>query len=107
MTIKQIATMINGIGIPNRYDHFTESPAPPYLVFYFPAQNDIFADNSNYCGKAQLHVELFTAEKDFANEALVEKALSDNGLSWYKSTDFLNDELLYMTTYELEVILNG
>ena len=33
--------------------------------------------------------------------------LKEAGLTWYKQTDFLNDELLFQTTYELEVIING
>ena len=107
MTFSEIATMINGIGLPNRYDHFTTSPAPPYIVFYIPAESDFMADNANYCGRAQLHIELFTKGKDLTNEAAIESALRTAGITWYKQTDFLSDELLYQTVYECEVILNG
>ena len=65
------------------------------------------ADNSNYANKRQLFIELYTKTKDPTSEGLVEAKLRTNGLTWYKQTDFLNDEQLYQTTYELEVIING
>ena len=107
MTLLEVAQMVASIGLPYRYSHFSETPQPPYLVFYYPAENDPHADNSNYINKRQLFIELFTKTKDHASEASVESVLRQHGLSWYKQTDFLNDEQLYQTTYELEVIING
>ena len=107
MTLKEIADMVNGTGITNRFDHFTESPAPPYVVFYLPAQNDFMADNCNYVGRAQLHIDFFAKTRDITNEGKIETALRGAGLTWYKTTDFLSDEMLYQTTYETEVLING
>lgn len=107
MTLKEIATMISSIGYPYRYSHFSETPSPPYVVFYYPSETDPYADNSNYINKRQLFVELFTKKKDESAEAAVESALKGKGLSWYKQTDFLNDEKLFQTTYEMEVIIHG
>lgn len=107
MTLLEVAQMVASIGLPYRYSHFSETPQPPYLVFYYPAENDPHADNSNYINKRQLFIELFTKTKDQTSEASVESVLRQNGLSWYKQTDFLNDEKLFQTTYEMEVIING
>lgn len=107
MTLLEVAQMVASIGLPYRYSHFSETPQPPYLVFYYPAENDPHADNSNYINKRQLFIELFTNTKDHASEASVESVLRQHGLSWYKQTDFLNDEKLFQTTYECEVIING
>ena len=107
MTLKEIATMISTIGYPYRYSHFSEVPQPPYVVFYYPSENDVLADNSNYVNKRQFFVELFTQTKDVTAEAAVEAVLKANGFSWYKQTDFLNDEKLFQTTYEMEVIIDG
>ena len=52
-------------------------------------------------------VKSFTKKKDESAEAAVESALKGKGLSWYKQTDFLNDEKLFQTTYEMEVIIHG
>ena len=107
MTLKEIADMVADIGLSWRYSHFSQTTAPPYVVYYFPAENDVMADNSNYANKRQLFIELYTKTKDKTSEGLVEAQLRANGLTWYKQTDFLNDEQLYQTTYELEVIING
>ena len=103
----EVAEIIEGIGLPFRYSHFSQTPEPPYLVYYYPSENDVFADDSNYVNKRQMFVELFTQIKDEDTEADVESALKSAGFTWYKQTDFLNDEKLYQTTYEMEVLING
>lgn len=107
MTLLEVAKMVASIGLPYRYSHFSETPQPPYVVFYYPSETDPHADNSNYINKRQLFIELFTKTKDHTSEAAVETVLKNAGLSWYKQTDFLNDEKLFQTTYETEVIING
>ena len=107
MTLKEIATMVASFNLPWRYSHFSQTPAPPYVVYYFPSENDVFADDSNYVNRRQLFIELYTNKKDAVTEASIEGVLKQNGLTWYKQTDFLNDEQLYQTTYEMEVIING
>lgn len=99
--------MVASFNLPWRYSHFSQTPAPPYVVYYFPAENDVYADDSNFVNKRQLFIELYTKTKDPTSEAAVETVLKNAGLSWYKQTDFLNDEKLFSTTYEMEVIING
>lgn len=108
MTRAEIAALIASFGFNNwRYSHFSETPTPPYVVYYYPNSSDVYADNSNFLNKREMHVELYTKNKDEAAEAAVEAKLAEAGLAWYKQTDFLNDEKLYQTTYETEVIING
>lgn len=107
MTLKEVAELIESFGLPWRYSHFSQTPEAPYVVYYYPGETDVLADNSNYVNKRQLYVELYTASKDPTTEATIESTLKGAGLSWYKQTDFLNDEKLYQTTYEMEVIING
>ena len=107
MTLTDIGNMMASIGYPWHYSHFKKTPNMPYLVYYFPSENDVFADNSNMVNRRQLFIELFTREKDLTAEATVEATLKANGLTWYKQTDFLSDELIFQTTYEMEVIING
>ena len=107
MTLKEVATMVSSFGLSWRYSHFSQTPNPPYVVYYFPSENDVHADDSNYVNRRQLFIELFTTAKDVATEASIEAVLKQNGFTWYKQTDFLNDEQLYQTTYEMEVIING
>lgn len=107
MTLSEIACMVASFGYPWRYSHFSKTPSMPYVVYYYPNSNDVFADMSNYVDKRALHIELFTKAKDPTAEVNIEAVLKSKGLTWYKQTDFLNDELIFQTTYECEVIING
>lgn len=97
--------MIKSFGLPWRYSHFTETPVPPYVVYYYPSDNDVFADDSNYINKRQLFIELFS--NDGEETALIESTLKQNNITWYKTRDFLNDENIFQITYESEVLIDG
>lgn len=107
MTRKDIADIIKSFGMPWRYSHFTKTPTPPYVVYYYPSENDVYADDLNYANKRQLFIELFSIGKDEQSEAIIEAKLKEANITWYKQTDFLNDEKLFQTTYESEVFING
>ena len=76
MTYKEIATMINGIGLPFTYNSFPENiaPDPPYIVFNYPENDDFGADNTNYVSIDVLNIELYTSNKDFQTEAKIGRA---------------------------------
>lgn len=107
MTLTEVANMVNSMGFPWYYSHFPQTPQTPYIVYYYPNSNDVYADTSNYVDKRALHIELFTKQKDMGAEADIEAVLKSNNITWYKQTDFLSDELIFQTTYEMEVIING
>lgn len=107
MTLTEVANMVAAFGFSWRYSHFSQTPSTPYVVYYYPNSNDVYADDSNFVDKRALHIELFTKTKDPDAEATIEAELKAHGLTWYKQTDFLNDELIFQTTYEMEVIING
>lgn len=107
MTLTELANLIASFGFPWRYSHFSETPQTPYVVYYFPNSDDVYADDSNFVDKRALHIELFTKAKDPDAEETVETKLKAAGITWYKQTDFLNDEKIFQTTYESEVIING
>ena len=106
MTLKEVAEIAAAMGIPWSYDHFETEPAPPYLVYYYPSENDFVADGENYANVRALTFELVTSEKDFELEAAIEAELRAADIVWYKATDYINDEKVFMTTYETEVIIN-
>lgn len=107
MNLTDISSMVAGLKIPWCYDHFDVEPAPPYIVYYYPAENDFMADGENYANIRQVVFELYTKQKDFTLESTVETALKTAGLTWYKTTDYIDGEKIYQTTYETEVIING
>lgn len=108
MTYQQINTMIESIGIPSTYYSFPVNQAPnlPYIVFYFPNYNDLGADNINYQIIAQLNIELYSENKDFALEKQVEDVITSNGLFFDKSEDYIEQEEMYEVLYEIEIVIN-
>ena len=109
MTYQEIAEMIASINLPYAYDHFTEdtSKAPPFICFYYDGDDDLKADNANYQKIRPLTIELYTDNKDFVLEALVEATLTGNGLVYSRSETYISTEKMYMVTYQTEVVLNG
>ena len=109
MTIKDIANLAASAGLPWGYDHFAEGEEPelPYLLYYYPSENDFYADGENYANIREVTFELYTRTKDAASERAFEDILRSADLSWYKQTDYLSDERICQTTYETEVIINA
>ena len=109
MTRQQVSKMIADIGVPYAYYQFPEDTpqTPPFICFFYSPTNDMFADDENYANIVQLNLELYTKEKDFALEDTVEKALKDNGLTYYKEENHLNSEKMFQIAYEMEVLING
>lgn len=109
MTYKEIASMIESIGLPFAYYQFSEdtAEAPPFVVFFYSQTADLYADDLNFQRIEQLNIELYTSEKDFELEARIEKLLNDHGLTYYREENYLDSEKMYQIAYETEVIING
>jgi len=106
MTYKEIAEMIEGIGLTFTYDSFPNNiaPLPPYIVFNYPQNDDFGADNTNYVSIDTLNLELYTSVKDFDTEASIEAVLNANGLFYEKTETYIRQENLFQIQYVCEVI---
>lgn len=109
MTIKEIATMIAGFGLPYAYHHFDEEQLiglqPPYLRWYFNGIDDLYADNINFQRVSELRIELYTDFKDFERETVIEGILAANGWAYDKVETYLDSEKLYVTSYAGDIII--
>lgn len=108
MKISEINTMVGSIGLPFDYYQFPDGTdqAPPYVLWFLSRDNDMMADNENYCDIEQLNIELYTSFKDFEKEAQVEKVLKENDFTYHKESVFIDSEKLYQTSYEMEVLIH-
>lgn len=108
MTRKAISDMVKSIGLPYAYYEFPDDTQqePPFVCFFLPESDDLFADNQNYVGISRLYVELYTDEKDFAQEAAVEGVLASNNLTYRKVEEYIGSEKMWQITYEMEVIID-
>ena len=109
MTFKEIAEMIEDIGMPFTYYSWPENAAPPlpYIVYYYPGTQNFPADNSVYVVNQTLNIELYTRTKDFDLEDAVETVLAANHIVWDKTETYINQEHMFEVLYEMEVIING
>ena len=108
MTHTEVATMIASIGLPYAYYEFPDDTEqePPFVLFYYPQSDDLYADNQNYVGITQLNIELYTDEKDFDLESTVESVLAESGLTYTKMETRIDSERMWQILYHMEVIIN-
>lgn len=105
MELREITSMLAGLGIPLAYHHFAEgeSPAPPFLLYLSPGSDNFSADGRVYLKVTQLDVELYTDLKDPELEARLEAVLDAAGLFYNKTESYIDSEKLYEVLYEMEV----
>lgn len=108
MTLAEVKTMLEGItGFSNKvvYNAWPEGKAPslPFIVFLETGENPMAADGIRYYASRKISIELYTNTKDLVTEGLVEAKLTETGIFYVKSEEYLNDERCYFTLYEIEV----
>lgn len=109
MTFQEIDAMVSSIGLEYAYYQWpiNEAPALPYILFYYPERKDFMADGINYQHITALNIELYTKNKDFSNEALVESVLETYGIRYSKEEQYIPEEKMYEVLYTMEVCING
>lgn len=111
MTLSDIATMLAETNLDFCYYSYPVNQAPslPYLVYFFPGDDDFIADNSNYLDIRRLTIELYMEllDIDFTIAKSVEDILKAHNLVYTVSNDVITSDQLYRVTFESEVIFNG
>lgn len=108
MVLSDIATILNNIqGFRGKvaYRFFPENEAPslPFICYYSSGAESFGADDITYSSMDSVTIELYSARKDRASEALVETALTDNGLYYDKEETYIDNEHCYLIIYNIEV----
>ena len=96
--------LMEEIGLPFAYDHFAEgeSPVPPFITFLLPGSDNFAADGKVYLKINEVHIELYTDEKNSETEALVEAILDAHEIFYDKSEVWIESEKLYEVLYSFE-----
>lgn len=102
-----VEALLASIGIPLAYRRFIPKkgkpvPAPPYAVYYLPVERGTGADDGNLLVTCRVILEVYTAAPDGDLEARIEAAL--NGYEWEKDEEEIEEEGLFLITYEFEKI---
>ncbi|MBR3375384.1 MAG: hypothetical protein IKG71_06275 [Firmicutes bacterium] len=100
----KLLEIIAEIGIPSAYDHFAEgeSPAPPFICYLIPGNDNFAADGKAYFKAEQVHLELYTDKKDPETEQLVETVLDSHGVFYDRTEVWIESEKLYEVLYYFE-----
>ena len=96
--------LMEEIGIPFAYNHFAEgeSPDPPFITFLLPGSDNFAADGKVYLKIDEVHIELYTDEKNPETEALVEDVLDAHEIFYDKTEVWIESEKLYEVLYSFE-----
>ena len=96
--------LMEEIGLPFAYDHFAEgeSPDPPFITFFLPGSDNFAADGKVYLKIDEVHIELYTDEKNPETEALVEDVLDAHEIFYDKTEVWIESEKLYEVLYSFE-----
>ena len=96
--------LMEEIGLSFAYDHFAEgeSPDPPFITFLLPGSDNFAADGKVYWKITEVHIELYTDEKNPETEALVEAVLDAHEIFYDKTEVWIESEKLYEVLYSFE-----
>lgn len=78
-----------------------KAPKLPFICYLATDTQNFDADNIVYHKIQNVAVELYTAKKDVASEALVEDKFAEAGIVWDKDETYLDDEDCYEIIYSI------
>lgn len=110
MTYEEIYTALQSTGLPVTYEYWESPeniPPLPYIVFTYPGNNDLMADDTNYAEIVRLQVGLYTRRKSIAVERNVEQVLNSKLGPFFKTSEYVSNDSMQETLYTLEVAING
>ena len=101
----KLLEMMAEIPFPSAYDHFAEgeSPEPPFITYLLPGSDNFAADGKVYFRVTEVHIELYTDEKNPEVEAQVEAVLDEHGIFYDKTEVWIESEKLYEVIYSFEM----
>ena len=101
----KIISILNEIGLPYAYDHFSEgeSPNPPFICYLLPNSDNFAADGRVYYKIDGVHIELYTDYKNTELELKVEEVLDRYSIFYNKSEVWIDSEKLYEVLYQFEM----
>ena len=103
--MERLIEIMEETGLPFAYHHFAEGegPAPPFICFLVPGNDNFAADGRAYFKIDQVNIELYTDRKDPALECSVEAVLDGHGIFYRKTEVWIESERLYAVLYTFEM----
>lgn len=94
----------NGTGLKIKELRYLKTPNLPYNIYI---DDEIYrgADNKNNIIEHTITIEHYSENPENSNEKIIEKFLNDEELRFNKKREWLQDEAMFVTLYELETFL--
>lgn len=107
MTTRDIKALVESFGLPYAYHQFADGTGQdtPFICFFYGNRDDFIADDSNYSKIVRLYIELYTDEKDFALESVIENKLNEAGIVYTADEDYIDTERMHVTVYSTSICL--
>lgn len=100
MTLAELEIKLKTLGIPVAYSQFKAKTALPYLVYYSPSNDSVFADGVIVKVFTNIVIELYT-KKSREKTVEIELLFADIGLE--PNETYIPSEECFMTTYEFTI----
>ena len=102
--MNRLLQLLEETGLPFAYDHFAEgeSPEPPFMTFLLPGSDNFAADGKVYMKISEVHIELYTDEKNPETEQIIEDVLDAHEIFYDKTEVWIESEKLYEVLYSFE-----
>lgn len=104
MTEKELASMLQTIGVPIARNGFKKKQSPPYIVYTFAYSNNYAADSKVYLKRNNYQVELYTDKKEPGLELALENILDENEIIYDKTETYIATEDMLQVVYEIQLI---
>lgn len=103
--MEELVKIMEETGIPFAYDHFAEgeSPAPPFICYLLPDDDNFAADGRVYYRISGVRIELYTDFKDPSLGKKVTAVLDSHGIFYAQSEVWIEEEKLYEVAFEFEM----
>lgn len=104
-SLDDLATVLDGLGIEWANEKFSsgDKPAPPYIVLEAGYEEAAYADNKAYARWMPYEVLLYTAQRDYTTEQIIEKALESAEIDYTKAVTHFDNEGLIEADYTVYV----
>ena len=104
MTLEELKTALDATKLQVSYSSVPiESATKPYIVYYQTGVRNFAADGVAYYSAKTITITLYSDTRDRTSEGLIETQLTNSGVYWTKTNEFLDDEKIFETIYTIEV----
>lgn len=106
MTLEDIKTALDTVGVPVTYFEWEcGAPPLPYIAYLEADTDNVFADDRVHIQRTGIQAELYTKKRDRKLEKQLENALDTLGVTWQRN-GAVKVEKSIMTVYTFEIIIS-